>query len=118
MSRPRRSEPRCKQLNLSLTERELASIEARAAALGMRAVHFSRAILLKARRPAQSSRLTRSPAEPLPNNLDRLIHIQLVRLGNNLNQMMRHAHRVGSPVPDDLGALLTDIRAIIGRLPQ
>ena len=47
MSRTRTSEPRCKQLNLSLTERELASIEARAAALGMRPVHFSRALLLE-----------------------------------------------------------------------
>jgi len=117
MSRPRRSEPRRKQLNLSLTERELASIEARAAALGMRAVHFSRALLLRAHRPPQTLRMTPSPAQPQSSNVDRLIHVQLVRLGNNLNQMMRHAHRVGGPMPDDLAPLLTDIRALIARLP-
>jgi hypothetical protein len=117
MSRPRRSEPRRKQLNLSLTERELASIEARAAALGMRAVHFSRALLLRTHRPVQASRLSPSLAEPQPNNVDRLIHIQLVRLGNNLNQMMRHVHHVGGPLPDDLAPLLTDIRALLARLP-
>lgn len=117
MSRPRQSEPRRKQLNLSLTERELASIEARAAALGMRAVHFSRALLLKPQRQPQASRML-PPAESHHGNLDRLIHSQLVRLGNNLNQMMRHVHRVGGPVPHDLGPLLTDIRAIIARLPQ
>lgn len=113
MTRPQKSEPRCKQLNLSLTEKELASIEARAAALGMRAVHFSRALLLDA---------PHEPVRPLANdrsgNLDRLIHSQLVRLGNNLNQMMRHVHRVGGPVPADLGPLLTDIRAVIARFQQ
>lgn len=117
MSRPRRSEPRRKQLNLSLTERELASIEARAAALGMRAVHFSRALLLRAHRLPQTLGTTPSSAEPPSSNVDRLIHVQLVRLGNNLNQMMRHVHRLGGPVPDDLAPLLTDIRALLARLP-
>lgn len=117
MSRPRQSEPRRKQLNLSLTERELASIEARAAALGMRAVHFSRALLLTARHTAPTLGIAPSSAETQPSNVDRLIHVQLVRLGNNLNQMMRHAHRAGGPAPDDLAPLLTDIRALIARLP-
>ncbi|HEX3885370.1 MAG TPA: plasmid mobilization relaxosome protein MobC [Stellaceae bacterium] len=118
MSRPRQSEPRRKQLNLSLTERELARIEARAAALGMRAVHFGRAMLLSAHRPAPASIRTAASAETQPNNVERLIYIQLVRLGNNLNQMTRHLHRAGGPMPDDLGPLLTDIRAIIARLLQ
>ena len=117
MSRPRRSEPRCKQLNLSLTERELASIEKRAAALGMRPVHFSRAVLLESRAP-QTPRNRSSEAEPQPDYFNRLMHSQLVRLGNNLNQMMRHLHRVGGPVPADLAPLLTDIRALIARLPR
>jgi hypothetical protein len=117
VSRPRQSEPRRRQLNLSLTDRELASIEARAAALGMRAVHFSRALLLTPQRPRLASRIAPSPAKSPSSNYDRLIHCQLVRLGNNLNQMMRHAHRVGGPMPDDLGPLLTDIRAMIARLP-
>jgi Mobilization protein NikA len=118
MSRPRQSEPRSKQLNLSLTERELAGIEARAAALGMRPVHFSRALLLSPSRVLQASSTEPSDAVAPAGNVDRLIHLQLVRLGNNLNQMMRHLHRLGSPVPDDLWPLLTDIRALISRLSQ
>lgn len=114
MSRPTKSEPRCKQLNLSLTERELASIESRAAALGMRAAHFSRSLLLKKRR-APPRRSEPCKAKNQPGNFDRLIHAQLVRLGNNLNQMMRHLHSFGGPVPADLEPLLTDIRALIAR---
>ena len=118
MSRPRRSDPRTKQLNLSLTPAELASIEARAAALGMRPVHFSRAVLLEGHgAPEASERLVHAP-QAGRGNMERLIHGQLVRLGNNLNQMMRHLHRTGDPVPADLEPLLTDIRALIGRLPQ
>ena len=119
MSRPPKSEPRIKQLNLSLTARELASIETRAAALGMRAVHFSRAVLLKTNRTTKVAR-RRSPDVPKPehNNFDRLIHAQLVRLGNNLNQMTRHLHSVGGPAPADLAPLLADIRAMIARVPR
>lgn len=114
MSRSRTSEPRCKQLNLSLTERELASIEARAAALGMRPVHFSRALLLE----ANASLIAPQQTQTQRSNVDRLIHGRLVRLGNNLNQMMRHAHSVGGPVPPDLAPLLTDIRALIDRFQR
>jgi hypothetical protein len=46
MGRPKISEPRSRQLNLSLTESELARIRQRAEALGMRPVHFGRALLL------------------------------------------------------------------------
>ena len=45
MGRPRKSEPRIRQLNLSLTASELASIKRRAEAVGMRPVHFGRSIL-------------------------------------------------------------------------
>jgi hypothetical protein len=40
---------------------------------------------------------------------------QLARLGNNLNQMVRHLHQTGDPLPADLEPLLTDIRRIIAR---
>jgi hypothetical protein len=118
MSRSRTSEPRCKQLNLSLTERELAGIEARAAALGMRPVHFSRVLLLDEHRTTQALSTARRQAEWPGNSVNRHIHAQLVRLGNNLNQMTRHLHSVGGPVPDDLEPLLADIRALIARLPR
>ena len=108
MSRPRKSEPRCQQLNLSLTESELASIRRRAEAVGMRPVHFGRAVLL-----AQAGKVA-AKREP-HSNLDQLIYGQLVRLGNNLNQMVRHLNRTGDPLPADLEPLLNDIRQVMRR---
>ena len=111
MGRPKKSEPRLHQLNLSLTASELETIEKRAHALGMRPVHFGRAVLLK---PTNSS-VARS--EPV-SNIGRLIHAQLVRIGNNLNQMVRHLHHTGDPLPPDLEPLLNDIRRLIARVSE
>ncbi len=108
MGRPKVSEPRSQQLNLSLTEGEFESIKRRAYAVGMRPVNFGRALLLDHNR-----RLT-VRNEP-GSNVERLIYSQLVRLGNNLNQLVRHLHRTGDPLPADLEPLLTDIRKIIAR---
>ena len=108
MGRPRKSEPRCEQLNLSLTASELESITKRAHALGMRPVHFGRAVLLDQDRKVAVKR-------ELNGNSERLIYGQLVRLGNNLNQLVRHLHRTGDPLPADLEPLLKDIRQIIER---
>jgi hypothetical protein len=108
MGRPKISEPRCRQLNFSFTESELASITRRAEAVGMRPVHFGRALLLdRERKPA----LKHEPE----SNVRRLVYSQLVRLGNNLNQMVRHLHATGDPLPADLEPLLTEIRRIIAR---
>ena len=109
MGGPRKSEPRDRQLNLSLTASELRSIEQRAHALGLRPVHFGRALLLDpGRQPA--------PRTEAASNASRLIHGQLIRLGNNLNQLVRHLHRTDDPMPADLAPLLTDIRQLIARL--
>jgi hypothetical protein len=108
MGRPTKAEPRCKQLNLSLTESELESIRTRAEAVGMRPVHFGRALL------TDHARKT-APKRAPEGNLQRLVYGQLVRLGNNLNQIARHAHRTGAPLPVDLEPLLKDIRQIIER---
>jgi hypothetical protein len=109
MGRPTISEPRCHQLNLSLTARELESIQKRAAALGMRPVHFGRAMLLDHKRqPVVDAALGGA-------QMDRLVYAQLVRLGNNLNQMVRHLHRTGDPLPGDLEPLLNDIRHLLER---
>jgi len=110
MGRPRTSEPRDRQLNLSLTTRELESIKRRAQALGMRPIYFAREVLLG------SERKVIGKGEP-DGNMGRLIHTQLVRLGNNLNQLVRHLHRTGDPLPPDLEPLLKDIRQIINRVP-
>jgi hypothetical protein len=108
MGRPKKSEPRCEQLNLSLTASELESIKKRALAVGMRPVHFGRSLLL------DRDRQLAIKSEP-SSNAERLIYDQLVRLGNNLNQMVRHLHRTGDPLPADLEPLLKDIRHIIER---
>jgi hypothetical protein len=108
MGRPRISEPRCHQLNLSLTASEFESIKKRAAAVGMRPVHFGRAMLL-------DQDLKVAVAREHGGHLDKLIYGQLVRLGNNLNQMVRRLHQTGDPLPADLEPLLTDIRSILAR---
>lgn len=108
MGRPTVNEPRCHQLNLSLSARELAGIKQRASALGMRTAQLGRTLLLQ-----QEQRRT---AKRRPeNNPQQLIYGQLVRLGNNLNQLVRHLHRTGEPLPYDLTPLLQDIRRIISR---
>jgi hypothetical protein len=110
MGRPKKSETRSRQLNLSLTARELETIRNRADALGMRPVHFGRALLLGQHKGV-------AVAEPA-SNLNRLIHAQLVRLGNNLNQMVRHLHQTGDPLPPDLEPLLNDIRRLVARVSE
>jgi hypothetical protein len=108
MGRPCKSEPRDRQLNVGLTAAEYESLVQRAEAIGMRPVHFGRALLLGR---SDASAVKSEPA----SNRSRLIHAQLVRLGNNLNQMVRHLHQTGDPLPADLEPLLNDIRQIIAR---
>jgi hypothetical protein len=109
MGRPIKSELRSHQLNLSLTASELESIKRRAYAVGMRPVHFGRAVLLDPDRRPGAER------ERTGGNINLLVYTQLSRLGNNLNQLMRHLHRTGDPLPADLEPLLKDIRHIIAR---
>jgi hypothetical protein len=110
MGRPRISEPRTEQLNLSFTIAEFADIRQRTYALGMRPAHFCRATLLRS---------DGAPAREISGNIGRLIHDQLRRLGNNLNQMVRLMHqRTGDPLPPDLEPLLKDIRDLIAKVSQ
>jgi len=111
MARPRTSEPRSRQLNLRFTVSELETICKRAHGLGMRPVHFGRNVLLG------QSGVTQGRTGPA-SNMPRLFHAQLVRLGNNLNQMVRHLHQTGDPLPADLEPLLNDIRRLIRRVPE
>lgn len=111
MARPRKSEPRDRQFNISLTASELDSIRKRAAALGMLPVHFGRAVLLARKIESASKSETN-------DNTQRLVYAQIVRLGNNLNQMVRHLHATSDPLPSDLEPLLRDIRQIIQRRVQ
>ena len=108
MGRSKKPEPRDRQLNLSLTISEFESIKRRAEVIGMRPVHFGRALLL-------DQRCNVSLKHEAHGTVNRLVYMQLARLGNNLNQMMRHLHRTGDPLPSDLEPLLKDIRDIISR---
>jgi Mobilization protein NikA len=107
MGRPRKLEPRDRQLNVGLTATEYESLVERAQALGMRPVHYGRALLL--------DQNLKVPKNAENSNIARLNYGQLVRLGNNLNQMVRHLHQTGDPLPRDLEPLLIDIRQIIVR---
>lgn len=51
MGRPTKSEPRNQQLNLSLTASEFERVRLRAEVIGMRTVHFGRAIHTAGREP-------------------------------------------------------------------
>jgi hypothetical protein len=108
MGRPKKTEPRDRQFNLSLTAAEYESLVQRAQAVGMRPVHFGRTLMLdSANAPFTIGRAT--------DRIERLNYSALTRLGNNLNQMMRHLHQTGDPLPADLEPLLMDIRRIISR---
>lgn len=109
MPRSKSSEPRDRQFNLSLTASELERIKRRAEALGLRPVHLGRLLVLDDRRAVALQRG--------PSTIDRLIHGQLIRLGNNLNQLTRrfHASEAGA-APADLEPLLRDIRSLIARI--
>jgi hypothetical protein len=96
------------QLKLNLTATEYECIVRRAKAVGMRPTHYSRAVVL-------SYDAAHVIDRQAPSNADRLNYHALSRLGNNLNQMMRHLHQTKEPVPADLEPLLTDIRQIINR---
>jgi hypothetical protein len=103
-------DPRCHQLNISLTSSELTDINRRAEALGMRPVHFARITLLNN---------DATGAYPTAESVAlRHIRLELSRLGNNLNQMVRRLNEFRKPLPEDLEPLLSDIRAMIGRVPQ
>ena len=115
VSRPQTKERRDRQLNLSLTASEWDSIRQRASALGLRPAHFGRAVLLDAKHSVPATLLTRQD-ELSP--LMRMIYNQLIRLGSNLNQLMRHLHQTGDPLPADLEPLLKDIRTILARVPR
>lgn len=108
MGRPKKMEPRDRQFNVSLTATEYESLVKRAQNVGMQPIHFGRNLLA-------DSDQARSATRETVTSVQRLIYSQLARIGNNLNQLMRHLHRTGDPVPADLEPLLKDIRQIIAR---
>ncbi len=106
MGRPPEANPRCHQLNISLTREDLSIIALRAAAAQMRLVEYGRLTLLSKHG---------APAPSPVAQIDRLAYEQLKRLGNNLNQIARHLNTHGGSAPPSLEALLKDIRAVLNR---
>ena len=106
MTRPRIKAKRDKQLNFSLTAEELTTLRFRAAAAGMHLVDYGRAMLLG--KPMQVADFT--PEHATNVRLRRLVHAQLSRIGNNLNQITRHLHTFREPAPPSLEPVLQELR--------
>lgn len=107
MGRPKQSVIRDHQLNLSLTQAEFEQLRSRADAVGLRLVAYGRALLLRERAVLAAAERRSGP--------ERLVQAQLRRVGNNLNQLVRHLHMTKEPVPSDLETLLRDIREALER---
>jgi hypothetical protein len=105
MGRPKVSNLRDLQLKLNFTAAEYECVVRRAKAQCMRPTHFARRVVLNTDAHA--------PRTQNLSNLERLNYLALSRVGNNLNQMMRHLHRTGEPAPADLERLLVEIRQVI-----
>lgn len=108
MARPKKEKKRDQQLNLGLTEDELKAVRARAFAAGMRIVDYARHLLLGGRNA--SARLDKQPTR-----IERLVIVQLKRLGNNLNQIARVLNTYPGPAPPSLEPLLRDIRRMLAK---
>jgi hypothetical protein len=108
MARPRQKIKRDQQFNVSLTAYELHTLKARAAKAQLRPADFVRWLLLSDRRV-----LVRKapPAAPI----EYLLHVQVSRIGNNLNQIARRLNAMNIPLPPSLEPLLRDIRALLDR---
>lgn len=106
MGRPKKPDRRDRQLNISFTTAEFEAVSARAAACGEEPVPYGRRRLLEGG-PARQ-------AVEAPSRSDRLVEIQLRRLGNLLNQMVRHLHQTGELLPD-AASLLRDVRRLLDR---
>ncbi|MBB4397939.1 plasmid mobilization protein [Bradyrhizobium sp. ERR14] len=109
MGRPPKENKRDRQISIRLTDHELDEITTRAAAAaaGTTPTEFGRARMLASRTATVP---TIAAAEAM--HQDRLIEIQLRRLGNLLNQLVRHMHQTGEILPDAV-SLLKELRTII-----
>jgi hypothetical protein len=74
----------------------------------MRSVDYGRAQLFLPRRISAAQTAS-------AHQLDPLFHVQLSRLGNNLNQIARKLNTLALPPPPTLEPLLQEIRALLTR---
>ena len=107
MARPKQTSPRDHQLNLSLTAAELNGLRIQAAAAGQRLVEYGRNVLLNGHRIRRTA--------PTQSRDYRLLHAELRRIGNNLNQIARRLNALDMPLPAGFDVLLRDIRTLLDR---
>jgi hypothetical protein len=107
MGRPKKEERRDRQLNIHLTGGEFKTITDRALARCMEPVDYGRCVLLDPAHP---------PALPVASEsrFDRLVYLQLQKLGNLLNQLVRRLHQTDELLPE-VKDLLLEIRTILER---
>lgn len=111
MGRPPVEIKRNRQFNVGLTAPEYDLLLARAARAGMRPVDYARARLFA------EWRINATAAAAA--HLDPLLLNQLIRVGNNLNQIARKMNAFNQPAPASLGRLLEEIRRIVAEgLPR
>ncbi len=101
-------DPRDRQLNIGLTRAEFEIVRRRSEAAGLRPVDYGRAALVGGSAAAPTGAAAPRPAE-------QALFLQLKRLGNLLNQIVRHCHITQGPVPESLEPLLREIRAAASR---
>jgi hypothetical protein len=108
MARPRQIEVRDRQMNIKLTAREFEFVCQCAAASGVRPVDYGRARLLMEWRASEAIVGVGPKSDPA-------FRVQLSRIGNNLNQIVRRMNSFDEPCPPTLEPLLQEIRSLINR---
>jgi hypothetical protein len=98
-------------LGVRLTVAERAKVDAAAAARGMTAASYARALLMEAPLPEARPALTGDEA----GLLGRLLG-QLGKVGSNLNQLTRLGNQGQIVAPSALEGCLEDVRGLIGSL--
>jgi alkylhydroperoxidase family enzyme len=106
MARPRKqlAEQRATRLTARVTPAELAQVEAQALAAGLTSAEFVRRCVMGGQVMARRSRIE-----------DAAI-VELIRVGNNLNQMARATNSGHPPASAELRAALDQLRSVLERL--
>lgn len=111
MGRRSLKEPRSKQLNLSLTDRELRSLHHWSETAGKRPAIFARDVIFRGARIATVT--TERDLFRLP-----IIRARLAAIASALTELARHLRGTNKPVPEHISGVLDELRAIINSEPE
>ena len=109
MARPRKQPAEQRSVRMPcprVTPAELAHVEAQALAAGLATADFVRRLVLGIRVAPRRSRIENAAI------------VELIRVGNNLNQMARATNSGHPPASADLRAALGVLRGVLERLHQ